>query len=93
LDQAAIEYEQALSSKRDYAEAHSNLGDVLRAQGKFEEATDQYRRALALMPNATTHFYLGKTLRDLGNLDEALAQYRLALALAPNLAEAHKQSC
>ena len=38
LNEAAASYEQALRLKPDFAEAHHNLGDVLRLQGKLDEA-------------------------------------------------------
>ena len=34
--------------KPDYAQAHNNLGNALRDQGKLEEAVAAYRRALEL---------------------------------------------
>ena len=73
-----------------YAEAHNNLGNVLKRQGKLEEAIVHYRQALALKPAyADAHNNLGNALRDQGNLEEAVAQYRRALALKPAYAGAH----
>ena len=36
-------YEQALALRPDYAEAHNNLGNILREQGKLDQAVARYR--------------------------------------------------
>ena len=41
-------FERALALRPDYAEAHSNLGNMLVAQGQLDEAVARYRQALAL---------------------------------------------
>ncbi|MBI4938222.1 MAG: tetratricopeptide repeat protein, partial [Nitrosomonadales bacterium] len=80
---------EALALKPDYAEAHVNLGNVLQAQGKLDEAVESYRRALQSNPAlADAHVNLGNALSEQGRLAEAVASYREALALKPNLTEA-----
>lgn len=69
---------------------HSNLGTVLQAQGKLDEAALCYRNALALSPDlAEAHYNLGNILHAQDKLQEAAASYQSALALKPDLAEAH----
>ncbi|MFQ5545679.1 MAG: FkbM family methyltransferase, partial [Acidiferrobacterales bacterium] len=46
-------YQQALTLKPDFAEAHNNLGNALKEQGKLTEAIAAYRQALALKPDFT----------------------------------------
>ena len=76
--------------KPDYAEAHNNLGNALKDQGKLDEAVACYRRALELKPDyAEAHNNLGVAFKDQGKLDEAVACYRRALELKPDYAEAH----
>lgn len=71
-------------------EAHSNLGNLLRACDRLEEAAASYRQAIALQPAyAAAHFNLGITLRDLGRLNEAVDSYRQALQCQSDFAEAH----
>ena len=83
-------YRRALELKPDYAEAHNNLGNALKDQGKLDEAVACYRRALELKPDfAEAHNNLGNALKDQGKLDEAVACYRRALELKPDYAEAH----
>ena len=44
-------YRRALELKPDYAEAHNNLGNALKDQGKLDEAVACCRRALQLKPD------------------------------------------
>ncbi|MEA2779957.1 MAG: hypothetical protein QOK29_1501 [Rhodospirillaceae bacterium] len=90
LEQAAASYGQALALKPDYAEAHNNLGNVLRGLKRVEEAVRSFRRALEIRPeHAGIHSNLGLALGDLGRFDEALASHRRAIELNPDLAPAH----
>ena len=89
-DEAVACYRRALELKPDYAEAHNNLGNALKDQGKLDEAVACYRRALELKPDyAEAHNNLGNALKEQGKLDEAVACYRRALELKPDYAEAH----
>ena len=90
LDEAAASYRRAIAIKPDYAEAHSNLGNNMGAQGKPSEAIACYERAIALKPDyAEAHNNLGNELTHVGRLDEAIARYQQALTLKPDYAEAH----
>jgi predicted O-linked N-acetylglucosamine transferase (SPINDLY family) len=74
----------------DDAEAHYNLGVVLKSAGRLEAAAASYRRAVALQPeHAEAHGNLGNTLKDLGQLDAAVASYRRAIQIKPGSADAH----
>lgn len=67
-----------------------NLGTELQAEGRLDEAVEQYRRVLALTPDdALAHSNLGTALAAQGRLDEAVDHYERALALAPGDADAH----
>ena len=81
---------QALQLKPDFAEAHCNLGNALRDQGKLEEAINCYRQALHFKPDfAQGYSNLGNALRDQGKLEEAITSCRQALQLKPDFAEAY----
>jgi tetratricopeptide (TPR) repeat protein len=72
------------------AESQTNLGNVLRARGRLEEAAARHRSAIELQPDyAEAHNNLGSVLRDLTHLDEAAASYRKAIALNPEFLMAH----
>ena len=61
----------------------TELGKVLREQGKLAEATDYFRESIEIQPDwMHAHVELGKTLVELGQVDEALAVYRRAIEAA-----------
>ena len=69
---------------------HSNLGTILHAQERLEEAAACYRNAIALQPDlAQAHYNLGNVLYTQEKFEDAVACYAQALALNPKLAEAH----
>jgi tetratricopeptide (TPR) repeat protein len=71
-------------------ESHTNLGNVLRAQGRLEDAVARHRRAIELKPDyAEAHNNLGSVLRDLKHLGQAAASYRKAISFKPDFAMAH----
>ena len=74
----------------DYAEAHTNLGNLFLGQNLLVNAMDSFRRAIEIRPDlAEAHANLGHTLNGLGNFDKALVALESALRLNPSLAEAH----
>jgi tetratricopeptide (TPR) repeat protein len=74
----------------DWAEVHSNYGNILQAQGKLDEAAACQERALALKPEfAEGCSNLGNVRYAQGRLTEAVACYERALALQPDYADAH----
>jgi protein O-mannosyl-transferase len=90
VDEAIIQYREALQIKPDYAEAHYNLGIALRQMGKPDEAIAQYREALQIEPDyAEAHNNLGNTLVHQGKMDEAITQFQEVLRINPGSAEAH----
>jgi Flp pilus assembly protein TadD len=79
-----------LSASAMRSTTHFNLGLELQNQGRTEEATAQYREALALMPgNADAHSNLAALLAAAGRPDEAMGHLREALRANPDLAQAH----
>lgn len=87
-DEAVERYEEALQGSPNHpsrADAENNLGAVLFAQGKNEEAATHYYRAIQLKPNyANAHYNLAKALAATGRRGEAAAHYREALRIAPD---------
>ena len=83
--------ENAAKLMPDDAEAQGNLGNALRALGRFEEAAASHRRALAIKPDyAEAHNNLGNALAELGRLSEAIGQYEEALRINPDYVNARK---
>ena len=82
--------ERALSINPDFADAHSNLGNVLLAQGRLDEAAQCYHRALALKPDlAGAHNNLGIVLAAQGRFEEASRCFQQALARKPDFIDAY----
>jgi tetratricopeptide (TPR) repeat protein len=72
------------------AEAHGNLGSVLREQGFWAEAVARYRCALALYPHSVEILNdLGNVLRDLGERRESLSLFARAVEVEPAHAPSH----
>ena len=63
-------------------EAHTNLGNALRARGRLEQAAARHRRAIELKgDHAEAHNNLGSVLKDLGRLDDAAMSFKAAIAI------------
>ncbi|KAJ8373586.1 hypothetical protein SKAU_G00041660 [Synaphobranchus kaupii] len=72
------------------AKAWGNLGNVLKNQGKVEEAEQAYRNALRYRGNMADMLYnLGLLLQENNQLTEALRYYKLAIGSRPTLASAY----
>lgn len=90
LDQAAQEYQLALSIQPDHYVALSNLGIVLQAQGRWDEAVDRFAQALSIQPDfAPALSNMSVVLQRLGRLAEAETRLLSALTLDPLFPEAH----
>ena len=90
LDIAITKFEQALTLKPDYAEAHYNLGVTLRELDKIEEAIKCYKNAIGIKnayPNA--HYNLGNALLSLKQYDDSIKHFESAIAFNPKFAEAY----
>lgn len=70
---------------------HLDRGSALARAGHFEEATDEFRAAIATDPaNAKAHSNLGAALASLGRFDAAIDEFVAALKLNPNLPDVQK---
>jgi tetratricopeptide (TPR) repeat protein len=90
FETAADLISNAIAIDKRNALYHSNLGTVLHANGKPDEALACYRRAVILKPDyADAHSNLGNALAGRGQIPEAMAHFQRVLALNPNHADAH----
>jgi tetratricopeptide (TPR) repeat protein len=91
LPNLELEAEQdSLKHQENLIAIITNLGTVLRQQGKLEEAAQTYRQAIALKPDfAEAYNNLGNTLGGQGKLTEAIETYQQSIALKPDFAEAY----
>ncbi len=70
--------------------SQNNLGFVLEAAGRVDDAIVHYQRAIALKPGfADGHYNLGLALDGKGRTDEAIPHYEEALKIRPDYAKAH----
>ena len=78
-----------LSTTLMRAVTETNLGVALQAEGRLDEATDHYHRAMALAPDYPPAYNnLATALRAKGQLADAVTTYRQALRLRPEYPEA-----
>lgn len=105
LEKAQKQFEKALEIKEDFAEAHNNLGYVLRRQGEenYEKALEHYNRALELDPKLVeAYLYRGvlhalsgdeesakKDLESLNELDRELGDQLLRVLASGEEPEGH----
>ena len=79
---AILLLDQVVAARPEWADAHNNLGNVLKESQRLEEAAASYERAIALRPDeADFHSNLGVVFKRLDRLEEAERSLRRALAL------------
>lgn len=82
--------EKPYRSSRTTAEAYNNLAITLQAQGRYDEAIDQCRRAISVASDyADAYNTMGFALQMQGELDRAKEAYSRAIQLKPAFAEAY----
>ncbi len=66
------------------ADGHINLGNIMFAENRFEEALEEYRLAMRINPGcARAHQNEGVVLQALGRFADAAASFHSALAIDP----------
>lgn len=90
VDQAEYFTGAALKLDPTWAPLQLLLADLLRQQGRLEEALRACEEAVRLAPQLPqARNNLGNALKDLGRTAEAIAQFRAGLALDRTLPELH----
>jgi tetratricopeptide (TPR) repeat protein len=74
---AAAAYREALAAAPGYHRAFAGAGRVLAAEGRFSDAVDRYRRALAVVPLPEYAAALGDVYARMGRPQDAGRQYAL----------------
>jgi protein O-GlcNAc transferase len=89
-DAAADFIANAIAENDRVSSFHNNLGNVLRALGRLEQAEKSYEKALALKQDSVDALYnLALTQQDRGKLDEAATAYGRVIARKPDHEAAH----
>jgi len=87
---APAAYRRAIEQDSSCSGAYANLGRLLHAEGRLDEAEALYETGLhACDADATLLFNLAVLLEDCGRSDDAMRRYREAIALEPDFADAH----
>lgn len=90
LTGAEAAYRRAVEHDPAHLRALNNLGIVLEAAERWDEAMHAYRQALAVDDSrAIIHYNLGHALHASGRADEAIAAYREAIRLDANDPDFH----
>lgn len=90
LEEAEMQFRDALAIMPEYAYAHFHLGIAQQRQGKEEEARKSFQRAVRIDPNhAKAHLNLGAAQYRLGEVEKARRHFELAVHSEPTLLEAH----
>ena len=83
-DEAASEFKKALLIKKDYAEAHNNLGLIYKKKRLYDMAISEFREAINIDRNyAAAYKNTGDTFFDLKRYKDALSGYKSALNFNP----------
>jgi tetratricopeptide (TPR) repeat protein/peroxiredoxin len=89
IDQAAVDFQQALKLSPDHRIALVNLGNAYRQQKKWDAALHIYERAVQEYPeDPEANYGLGMVLAQQDNTDRAFALLQRALKLRPAYPEA-----
>src|SRR5690348_14518573 len=79
---ATEHWRRAIALHPNFAQAHMNLGNALREEGRIEEALPHLRQALYLQPSPFGHNNLGLALAGRGD-PQAAANFRRAIEMNP----------
>jgi eukaryotic-like serine/threonine-protein kinase len=84
LPKAKDAAERALRIDDGLSEAHTSLAFFYSQSWQWEQAEQEFKRAISLNPNyPTAHHWFSNNLRVLGRIDEALAEIKRAQELDP----------
>src|SRR5262245_27949549 len=87
MDRAGIDFERSLRYQ-ETADAHVSMGRLHQSRGKFQEAFQEYSRALDLDEDlGAAHEYLGYYFLEVGAPDQAVTAF--GRAIAKGLASKH----
>ena len=90
LNEAVINYEQAILIDTNFIFAHNNLGNAFKDLGKFNEAILKYQDSIRLNPNyAEAYYNQGLVYKKLNQYNESIKSFKYALKIKPNYLDAY----
>jgi tetratricopeptide (TPR) repeat protein len=90
-EEAISELEKVIAQRPRFADAHSELGDVLRGSGQLDRALRHLKIAVRIEPNAENRLRLAIALVRAGRGRQAAVQLREVLRRDPGNARAHSE--
>lgn len=92
VDEAIVEWREALRLAPQAARAHHLLGIAFRDQKDHTQAVAAFQQALRIEPdNATAYVHLARAFEALGKEQEAFDTYQKALQLVPSAPYVHNR--
>src|SRR5690606_20460489 len=90
MDEAGVQFRDALRYAPNYSYAHVNMGIWLLNRGRLDEARWHYDRAIALNPKwMNAHHYRGLAAERMGEpAEERARHFRRASEISPDHADA-----
>ncbi len=82
-------YKKVIDENDASLEAHFGLGITLKLLGKYDDALDEIKKALAIEKSAHIHRTLGEIYFNKGVIDLAIKNFEEAIALDDHQAETH----
>ncbi|PID40589.1 MAG: hypothetical protein CR984_02430 [Proteobacteria bacterium] len=83
-DKAIDAYTAAIERNPDRDDLRTSLGQIFFAEGRYEEATEQYLGAVQVNPSATNRYSYGESLLKVKNYTEAEHQFREVKRVEPD---------
>lgn len=84
LDEAMVEFKQAVEADPSIPSAHVALGQHYRRKGLLTKAADEFHTAALLSGDSASYFELGRILSDLERFHDAEKAFERCLSLEPD---------
>jgi tetratricopeptide (TPR) repeat protein len=90
LDKSIEAFRKAVQLRKDFPEAHADLGVAFYKRGSVARAVEEFKTALSQKPDmAVAHNNLAGIYLRQGYYDEAVTEAQKAVSYEPNMAEAY----
>ncbi|HEY3346180.1 MAG TPA: tetratricopeptide repeat protein [Nitrospirota bacterium] len=89
FDKSIESFRKAVTLRRDYPEAHADLGVALYSRGSVARAVEEFKTALSQKPMAVAHNNLAGIYLRQSYYNEAVDEAKKAVSLEPNMVEAY----
>jgi len=85
IDEAINIHVELLDQKKRFSIVHLNLGKILYKKKEYEQAVNQFKKAIELTPNnPKLYFVTGLTLEKMAKENEAIKHFKKAVEINPN---------